>query len=169
MAGAFEIIIQTMTEMGFRLFFPWFLVLAVTYGLLEKYEIISDETQVNGSIALAMAFLTILGVSEFAPPGIFTNFAAAVSFGLFGLLGLMVLIAVTGYDLSEYEDSGAPRIFAIVIFVVSFVTIVVTYVDIGSLIGESGQVFDEVILPILILIFFILIVRETAGSGSSSS
>lgn len=160
--AAFEIIIQTMTDMGFRLFLPWFLVLAVTYGLLEKTNIVSDETQVNGSIALAMAFFTILGINQYAPPGIFTNLAAAISFGLFGLLGLMVLLAVTGYDLSKFSDGGTPRSFAYTIFVVSFVTIVVTYVDIGTIVGEGQSVFNDIILPILILIFFILLVRETA-------
>ncbi|MFB6241968.1 MAG: hypothetical protein ABEJ36_04150 [Candidatus Nanosalina sp.] len=160
--GAFNLIVQTMVEMGFRLFLPWLLVLSVTYGLLEKYNLFSDETQVNGSIALAMAFLTIIGVNQYAPAGIFTNFAAAISFGLFGLLGLMVLIAVTGYDLENYAEKGSPRLFAIAIFVVSFVTIIVTYIDIGQLVAEGATVFEDVILPILILIFFILLVREMA-------
>ena len=159
--GAFEIIIQTMTDMGFRLFLPWLLVLAITYGLLEQYEIISSETQVNGSIALAMAFFTILGVNQYAPAGIFTNFAAAIAFGLFGLLGLMILIAVTGYDMSQFAEKGTPRYFAYTIFIVSFITIVVTYVDIGNVVGEGANAFNDVILPILILIFFILLVRET--------
>lgn len=162
--GAFNVIVEVMTEMGFRLFLPWLLVLAVTYGLLEKYELVSGETQVNGSIALAMAFLTILGVNQYAPPGIFTNFAAAVSFGLFGLLGFMVLIAVTGYDLENYADKGAPRWFAVAIFVVSFVTIIVSFVDMGQIVAEGQNAFEDVILPILVLIFFILIVRETARS-----
>ena len=162
--GAFDIIVQTMTEMGFRLFLPWLLVLSVTYGLLEKYEVVSDETQVNGSIALAMAFLTIIGVNQYAPVGIFTNFAAAISFGLFGLVGFMVLVAVTGYDLDRYKDGGTPRSFAVTIFVVSFISVVVSYVDIQNLVAEGSSVFQDVILPILILIFFILIVRETAKS-----
>jgi uncharacterized membrane protein len=159
--SAFQVIIETMTEMGFRLFFPWFLVLAVTYGLLEKYEIISSETQVNGSIALAMAFFTILGVNQFAPAGIFTNLAAAIAFGLFGLLGLMVLLAVTGRDLTDYADQGLPRWFALAIFVVSFVAIIISYVDVGQFIGESQAIFNDVILPILILIFFVIIVQQT--------
>lgn len=159
--GAFEIIIQTMTDMGFRLFLPWLLVLSITYGLLEKHQVISDETQVNGSIALAMAFFTILGVNQFAPAGLFTNLAAAIAFGLFGLLGLMILIAVTGYDMSIFQEKGMPRYFAYTIFIVSFVTVVVTYVDIGNVVGEGANAFNEVILPILILIFFILLVRET--------
>lgn len=159
--GAFEIIIQTMTEMGFRLFLPWLLVLAVTYGLLEKHEVVSGETQVNGSIALAMAFFTILGVNQYAPAGLFTNLAAAIAFGLFGLLGLMVLIAVTGYDVSVFAEKGIPRYFAYTIFIVSFITVVVTYVDIGGIVGQGQNAFNDIILPILILIFFILLVRET--------
>lgn len=160
--GAFEIIVTTMAEMGFRLFLPWLLVLSVTYGLLEKYEIVSGETQVNGSIALTMAFLTIIGVNQFAPAGIFTNFAAAIAFGLFGILGFMVLVAMAGFDLEKYQDGGTPKWFAYTIFVVVFVTVVVTYIDIGTIVGEGANAFEDVILPILILIFFILIVRQTA-------
>ena len=159
--AAFEIIVQTMTEMGFRLFLPWLLVLSVTYGLLEKYQVVSEETQVNGSIALAMAFLAIIGVNNYAPAGIFTNFAAAITFGLFGLLGFMVLVAMAGYDIEKYAEGGTPRYFAVAIFVVSFVTVIVLYIDLSSLISESQNVFENIILPILILVFFLLIVQQT--------
>lgn len=162
--AAFEIIVQTMTEMGFRLFLPWLLVLSVTYGLLEKYQVVSDETQVNGSIALAMAFLAIIGVNNFAPAGIFTNFAAAITFGLFGLLGFMVLVAMAGYDIEKYAEGGTPRWFAVTIFVVSFITVVVIYIDIPNLIGGTQNVFEEIILPILILVFFLLLVQQTTKS-----
>jgi hypothetical protein len=147
--AAFEIIVNTMVEMGFRLFLPWLLVLSVSYGLL---------------IALALAFLAIIGVNNFAPAGIFTNFAAAITFGLFGLLGFMVLVAMAGYDLEKYSEGGFPRYVAVTIFVVSFISVVVLYVDISSIISESQNVFEDIILPILILIFFLLIVRETASS-----
>lgn len=159
--AAFEIIVQTMSEMGFRLFLPWLLVLSVTYGLLEKYQVVSEETQVNGSIALAMAFLAIIGVNNYAPAGIFTNFAAAITFGLFGLLGFMVLVAMAGYDIEKYAEGGTPRYFAVAIFVVSFVTVIVLYIDLSSLISESQNVFENIILPILILVFFLLIVQQT--------
>lgn len=153
-----------MAEMGFRLFLPWLLVLSVTYGLLEKYQVVSDETQVNGSVALAMAFLAMIGISQYAPPGIFANFAAAVTFGLFGLLGFMVLVAMSGYDIQNYADGGTPRYFAVTIFVVSFVTVIVTYIDISSIINQSQNVFEDIILPILVLIFFLLVVQQTTKS-----
>ena len=162
--AAFEIIVQTMAEMGFRLFLPWLLVLSVTYGLLEKYQVVSDETQVNGSVALAMAFLSMIGIQQYAPAGIFANFAAAVTFGLFGLLGFMVLVAMAGYDIEKYADGGTPRYFAVTIFVVSFITVVVTYVDISNIINQSQNVFEDIILPILVLIFFLLVVQQTTKS-----
>jgi len=162
--AAFEIVVQTMADMGFRLFLPWLLILSVTYGLLEKYQVVSDETQVNGSVALAVAFLAIIGVNRFAPVGIFANFAAAITFGVFGILGFMVLVAMSGYDIGNYADGGTPRYFAVTIFVVSFVTVIVTYIDVSSVIGETQNVFENVILPILILIFFILVVQQTTKS-----
>lgn len=157
-----------MADMGFNLFLPWLIILAITYGALEKYEFVSDETQVNGAIAIAFAFLVILGVYQFAPPGIFTNFAAAVAFGAFALVGFMILLTTAGYDVTEFSEEkwSLPFIIAVVIFLVSFIAIVATYIDIGGLLGEDLDGFNDVVMPILILVFFIIVIGQTtSGDG----
>ena len=161
--GAIEQVILTMEEMGFNVFLPWLLIFSVTYGLLNKYEPISEESQVNGVVALSFAFLSVIGVSAFAPPGMWTHFASAIAFGIFGILSLMILFAVAGYDLSEAGDSWTlPWIFAGVIGVVAFISVLVSYGGgAARLVGPGQNLFDQVVMPILSLVFVIIIVLFT--------
>ncbi|MFB6193009.1 MAG: hypothetical protein ABEK00_02060 [Candidatus Nanohaloarchaea archaeon] len=162
--GVIEQVILTMEEMGFNVFLPWLLVFAVSYGLLNKYEVISEETQVNGVIALAFAFLSVIGVSSFAPAGMWTHFASAIAFGIFGLLSLMILFAVAGYDLENMGDQySIPWIFAGVIAIVSFIGVLVGYGGglSAQLVGPGRNLFDQVVMPILTLIFVLLVVIFT--------
>jgi len=161
--GAFNQIIDIMWEMGLNLFFPWLIILAVVYGLLNKYELISEEEGVNGAIAIGVAFLGVLGIS--GSTGIFTTFAAAITFGVFGILGLMVLMAVAGYDITEYaeDSSSGPAILAALIFLISFLVVVFNYVDVSNWI-PTGTAFQDAIMPILILIFLFLVIRTTTNT-----
>lgn len=158
--GAFQQILDVMWEMGLNLFFPWLIILAVTYGLLNKYEVISEEDSVNGAIAIGIAFLGVLGIS--GTSGLFTSFAAAITFGVFGILGLMVLMAVAGYDLTEHaEDStSGPAIAGALIALISFIAVVLNYVNFQNwLPGEN--VFQEAVMPILVLLFLFLVIAMT--------
>lgn len=159
--GAFDQILTVMWDMGLNLFFPWLVILAVTYGLLNKYEFISEEEGVNGAIAIGIAFLGVLGFSGSA--GIFTSFAAAITFGVFGVLGLMVLMAVAGYDITEHaEDSTSGfAIFAGLIGVIAFLTVVFNFLDISSWVPTQGSVFQDAIMPVLVLVFLFLVIAVT--------
>lgn len=163
--GAFEQILQVMWDMGLNLFFPWLVILAVTYGLLDKYEFISEEEGVNGAIGIGVAFLGVLGIS--GTSGIFTSFAAAITFGVFGVLGLMVLMAVAGYDITEHaEDSTSGfAIFAGLIGVISFLTVVFNFVDIERWVPAGGSVFQDAIMPVLVLVFLFLVIAVTVRSS----
>ncbi|MFB6204834.1 MAG: hypothetical protein ABEJ75_04260 [Candidatus Nanohaloarchaea archaeon] len=159
--GFFQSVVQTMAEAGFNLFLPWLLMLAVTYGLLNKYNVVSDEAQVNGAIAIALAFLAIIGVNRFAPPGMWSHFAADIAFGIFGMLALLILLGVAGQDLEDMGGSWSlPWIFGGGIAVISFLSALVRYGSSGAVTG-GGNLFDEVVMPILTLIFVMIIVYLT--------
>lgn len=160
--GAFDQILSVMWEMGLDLFFPWLIILAVTYGLLNKYEVISEEDSVNGAIAIGLAFLGVLGIS--GTSGLFTSFAAAITFGVFGILGLMVLMAVAGYDLTEHaEDStSGPAIAGALIAIISFIAVILNYVNFERWV-PSENAFQEVFMPILVLIFLFLVIAVTVS------
>ncbi len=164
--GAFESIVQTMMDMNvFHLFFPWLLLLAVTYGLLEKYEFFDES--VNGTISLAFATMAMGGIFLFVPEGLFSHFAAVMAFGAFGILGLLILMAIAGIDIGEFEDPQGelPGIVALVVFILGFLGVVVAQLDIGSLLGGVRNTFQEVVMPILILVFLLLVVSTTTGGG----
>ncbi len=164
--GAFETIVQTMMDMNvFHLFFPWLLILAVTYGLLEKYDFFDDS--VNGTIALAFATIAMGGIFMFVPEGLFSHFAAVMAFGVFALLGLLILLAVVGIDPTEFEDPQGelPGGAAIVIAIVGFIGVVVSQLDVRALLGGVQNSFQEVVMPILILVFLLLVVSTTTGGG----
>ncbi len=165
--GAFGDVVRLLAEMDIiQLFFPWLLILAVTYGVLEKYNVFSEDAQVNGVIALAVAFVSIGGVLLYLPAGILTNFAAALTFSVFGLLGLMILLAVAGYDVGEAMGEGdLPVGAAIVLALLSFLGAFFFTVDLGNLLGGVQNTFDEVVMPILVLVFLLLVVSATVGSS----
>lgn len=162
--GAFNQIIQIMWDMGLNLFFPWLIILAATYGILNKYEVISEEEGVNGAIAIGTAFLGVLGITGSA--GMFTTFAAAITFGIFGMLGLIVLMAVAGYDVTEHaEDSTSGfAVAAALIGLISFLTVVLNFVDVGNWVPAGGSAFQDVLMPILILLFLFLVVYATTDT-----
>lgn len=162
--GAFNQIIQIMWDMGLNLFFPWLIILAATYGILNKYEVISEEEGVNGAIAIGTAFLGVLGISGSA--GMFTTFAAAITFGIFGMLGLIVLMAVAGYDVTEHaEDSTSGfAVAAALIGIVSFLTVLFNFVDLSEWVPSGGSAFQDVLMPILILLFLISVIYITTDT-----
>lgn len=167
----FETIIQTMVEMQvFRFFFPWLLVLAVSYGVLEKYKFISEEEFVNGSIALAIAFMAGGGAYLFIPAGLLTNVVAAATFGIFAVIGLMIVLGVAGYDLENLQDNdrSLPLILGAGIFVVALLAIITSFFEIPLIIPQIdnwGVIFEEFIMPILILGMIVALVAVTAGSS----
>lgn len=171
--GAFENVVGMMAQMDvFRLFFPWLLILAIVYGVLEKYQMFSEDEQVNGVIALAFSFVTVGGTYLFIPAGTLTSLAAGLTFSVFAILGLMILLAVSGYDLSEgFEEDSLPVGMAILFAILTILGAFFFNVDVLGLLGgnqslPTTEVFNEIVMPILMLIFIIIIVALTMGGGS---
>lgn len=165
--GAFQNIVNGMMQMDvFHLFFPWLLVLALTYGALNKADFF-DDASVNGVTAIAISFMAIGGISLFVPRGLFTNFAAVLAFSLFAILGFIILLAVAGIDIDEYAsefEGNLAAIGALIFIIVGIIGTIITQVDL-QLTAPSGGLFDEVILPVLILVFLFLVVAVTAGDS----
>lgn len=160
--GFFDQVVIAMAEIGMDLFLPWLMILAISYGILDKYEVISSEAQVNGTVAISFAFLVIIGAHSFVPAGMWSQFAANIAFGVFGLLALLILLAVAGYDLNDMGDEWSlPWIFGGVIAVVSFIGVLIQFGDAGALIGPGENLFDQVVMPILTLIFLIAVIAIT--------
>lgn len=168
----FEAVIQAMVEMQiFRFFFPWLLVLSVGYGVLEKYNFISDDEFVNGSIALAIAFMAGGGAYLFIPAGLLTNVVAATTFAIFAVIGLMIVLGVAGYDLNQLQenDRSMPLLLGAGIFTVALLSIIASFFDLSRFIPQIenwGMIFEQYVMPILVLGLILGIVVMTASPSS---
>ncbi|PSH01348.1 MAG: hypothetical protein BRC26_03735 [Nanohaloarchaea archaeon QH_8_44_6] len=171
--GAFEAIVKTMMQVDvFQLFFPWLLVLAVTYGALDKYDWFEEDT-INAAVAMSVAFIAIGGLYLFVPAGLFPHFAAAVAFGSFGIIGLMVLLAIAGVDLNELDKESPVARLALGGGVLAFTAILLIYIELPISFGSladllQGESFDEVVMPILTMVFLLAIVGVVTKSGEES-
>lgn len=170
--GAFATIVEVMAGMDvFQLFFPWLLVFSISYGVLTSSSIITDDESVNGVIALALAFIAIGGAYFFIPAGLYTHFGAALSFGVLAIVGLVVMMGLAGYDMENFADSrSAPPVgLAIIIFVISFIGVLAFQLPITEIIGAAGggssDLFDDVIMPVLVLVFLLAVVAVTMREG----
>lgn len=166
--GVFDELVRMMLEMGvFQVIFPWLIVMSVTYGALEKYEYFEDE-MVNGAIALSLGFLTSAGMVLFVPQGLFGNLMAAIAFVAVGLIGVIILAAIGGIDFSDIdrEDNplggialGAGLIITILVFIYQY--------DIAGLLPSNVDApVNDVLMPVLTMIFIIILVALTAGGGN---
>lgn len=167
--GAFATIVEVMAGMDvFRLFFPWLLVLSISYGILNQSNAISNDEMVNGVTAIAMSFIAIGGLYFFVPAGLFTNFMAAIAFGVMAIVGLVVMMGVSGFDVSQLAEDkkGLPLIVAIIFFILAFFGVIAFQLPWGELLGGSagtGNAFQEIVMPILVLIFLLIVILGTTG------
>jgi hypothetical protein len=170
----FETIVETMMQMDvFQLFFPWLLVLAVTYGALDKYDWFEEDT-INATVAVAVSFIAIGGLYLFVPAGLFSHFAAAIAFTAFGIIGLMILMAIAGVDLNELDKDSPIAKAAMGIGAIAFIGVLIIQFQfdfpIDSLIQVfEGESFDEVVMPILTLVFLLGIVALITKDSSGES
>lgn len=167
----FETIVKTMIEMSlFELFFPWLLTLAVTFGVLDKYDYF-DEDSINAVVSLAVSFIAIGGAYLFIPASLFPHFAAAIAFGTFGLIGLLILMALAGYDLNELDSESPLAKIALPAGILVFGGVLLFQFDLNFLPSIlqlfEGESFDEVVMPILTLVFMLGLVAVITNGASS--
>jgi len=143
-----------------HLFFPWVLVVAVTYGVLDNYEIFEDPT-VDGAVSLAFSFLAMGGIYFFAPQGLFVNFGAALAFAAFVALGFMIVMAVAGIDVNDMTDQerSIPLIGGLAILGLGLIAAVIDTVELPEVQNPPDLIaMAQDILPPALLVVFVLAV-----------
>lgn len=164
----FAQMIQYMSETDvIHLFFPWLLVLAFTYGVLQKYEVFEDEG-VDAAVSIAFAFMSIGGIYFFAPSGIFVNFGAVMAFASFVALGFLIVMAVAGVDLDDMTDteSNIPLIGGLSILSLGLLVIVGSAIGLPETIEAieiEAQLVEDIIMPVLLLGFILAVVYLTSN------
>lgn len=162
--AVFESLIQMMVDSGAYYVFIWLLFASIMYGMLQKYEIFGDPS-VKGGASLGASLFTLLGIYVYAPEGLFLNFAAAIGFALLALFGTIILLSISGVNVTELGDeidnntlAGA----AAIIVLVAFFGALAFNLDWTTLLGDSlsgeGSVWEDVLFPIIFLLFLLLTV-----------
>lgn len=149
-----------------HLFFPWLLVLAFTYGVLEKYDVFEDET-VNAAISLSFAFLSIGGIYFFAPGNIFVNFGAVMAFASFVALGFLIVMAVAGIDIQEMTESeqNIPLVAGLGILGIGLLVVVGGALGVPEMIADlsfEANFVQDIFMPILLLGFILGVIVFTS-------
>ena len=155
----FESIMQAMIDAGASYVFMWLLFAGLIYGLLQKYEVVGDSSA-NAGIALGGSFFTLLGIYSFAPSGLFLNFGASLGFILFALFGLVILLAISGVNVTELGEGVEGNIVAgagALLILIAFFGALAFNLDWSGLLGNVENAWEDVLFPIVFLIFLLLI------------
>ncbi len=164
----FAEMVAFMSEAGlFHLFFPWLLLLAFTYGVLQKYDVF-DEPSINGAVAVTFSFLAIGGVAFAIPETLFTNFAAVLAFASFVALGFLIVMAVAGIDLDSMTDfeRNMPLAAGGLILGIGLIAVLATsfgFTGVVESVEIDADIVDDILMPVLLLGFILAVVYITAN------
>jgi hypothetical protein len=161
--AVFESLIQMMVDSGAYYIFIWLLFAGLIYGMLEKYDIFSD-TSAMGGVSLGASLFLLIGVYSFAPSGLFLNFSAAIGFALLTIFGMVILLSLGGMDITELgNDTSDNRVagMAMLLVIIAFFGALAYNLNWTSLLGNVQNTWQEVVFPILFLVFLLIVIRET--------
>jgi len=154
---------QMMIDSGAYYVFIWLLFAGLIYGMLEKYDVFGDSSVIGG-ISLGASLFILIGVYSFAPSGLFLNFSAAIGFSLFALFGSAILLSIAGVNVMDLADGIEGEILpgaAVVLILISFFGALAYNLDWTGLLGNVENTFQEVVFPIIFLIFLLIVIGET--------
>ncbi len=172
MAGGFSLLIQNMQNLGFFQFlFPFLLALAIIYGLLRWALPKQVPKSAAGVISLIFAFFVMLYSSwNSMIVQFFTNIAGTWLIVASGILFVVVLLAMTGFNVTDLMKNEKSK--WVTVLVVIFIVAMIFF-------GAGGGLFLS--LPISsefwTIIFFVIILaiivfwfgQEGESSGGAAA
>jgi hypothetical protein len=161
--AVFESMIQLMIDSGAYYVFIWLLFAGFIYGLLEKNDVFGDSSA-TGGVSLGGSLFILIGIYSFAPSGLFLNFSAAIGFALFAIFGTVIMLSMGGINITELGDNMSDNPIAglgFLLVIISFLGALAYNLDWGGLLGNVGSAWQDVVFPVLFLIFMLLIIKET--------
>lgn len=158
----FSDMIVFMTEADIiQLFFPWLLLLAFTFGVLQKYDFFDEE--VNGAIALSSSFLAVAGIYLFMPEGVFSYFGGIVALAAFASLGALVVMALAGIQIDDLEGrlKYAPLGLGGLVLSIGLIGMATGFLPLEApveLVETRLDLVDEVLMPLMFFGFVLAII-----------
>ncbi len=147
--------LNALNDLGFYDFLlPWLLFLAVFYGLLQGKKVISEESSVNGVIAIVAAFLAAFVARGF----LYTSMFGTMGIVAAGLIIILIFLAMFGLKpdelFGEHKTALAIALAGIVLFI---------FLSAGGF-GAFGAAIDsDTIMTIVILLVMVAAVAFIGG------
>ncbi len=149
-----------------HLFFPWLLLLAFTFGILQKYEFFENEA-VSGAIAISSSFLAIAGIYFFMPENIFANFGAVLAFATFAALGFLIVMAIAGVDITDLDNriGRIPLAAGLAVMVIGMLSIAAGAFPVNEVVDSIGfnvDLYQDIIMPVIVFGFILAVIALTS-------
>lgn len=155
--SVFSNMLSTLQNLGFYDFLlPWLLFVAVFYGLLQGKKTISEESSVNGVIAIVAAFL----LAFFARGMLYTRMFGTMGVVAAGLIIVLIFLAMFGLKPEELFGEHKTTLGILLAIIVLFI-----FLSAGGL-GAFGTAIDsDTLMTIVILLIMVAAVAFIGGGG----
>ncbi|MFO7793942.1 MAG: hypothetical protein R6V35_03110 [Candidatus Nanohaloarchaea archaeon] len=149
-----------------HLFFPWLLLLAFTFGILQKYEFFEDEA-VTGAISVSSSFLAIAGIYFFMPENIFANFGAVLAFATFASLGVLIVMAIAGVNIDDLDNriGRIPLAVGLIVMGIGTLSIAAGALPVNEVLGNIGfnvDMYQDIFMPVMVFGFILAVIAITS-------
>lgn len=169
MASVFSQLLQNLSQVGFfDLFLPFLLILAVTYGVLQRIELFEDDT-VDATVSIVVAFMAMFSMLTFVEPVFFTQFFGAVTLLVAVLIGYIIVLGLMGVDITEVstlddEQKKKTAVFAAIGIAVVLGGIL-QYTGVVDVMGSIMTTLQsDVFLTVLVLAGMGLVINSVIGA-----
>lgn len=149
--------LANLTNMGFYDFIlPWLLFLAVFYGLLQGKKTISEDSSVNGVIAIVSAFL----VAYIARGMLYTRIFGTMGVVFAGFLMIVIFLALFGIKPEELLGSNKTAL-AIILGIIGLAI----FLSAGGLDVFGTSIDSETSTMVVVLILMFGAIAFIGGGG----
>lgn len=146
-----SLLIENLQELKFELFLTWALILAITYGILKKTDVLGSDDSVIAVTSITVAFLGVFGIYSFLPVSFFSRFFGLLAIIFVLLLGTLIVLSLAGIDISGGWE-GTTR--NIIILAIVGIIITIGYMGFaGGQISLGQEALTNLVSMIIVLIF----------------
>lgn len=119
--GSFTQLLTTLEQADFFIgVLPFLLSYLVYYAVLEEVPVIGDKDKFPALIAIIFGFFTsFFLIQNPAYQAFFVNYLGTLTTGVMGILGLFVLLGLTGMP-EEYFTKNALAVLSVVVVAIAF-------------------------------------------------
>jgi hypothetical protein len=161
MAIGFELLVENLRNIDFFNFFlPWALILAITYGILQKSKILGESNAVNSVASIALSFLFLGGLLMVLPSDFFPKFFAIFGVVISAILFILLVSGFLGANVQEIigKNDAAKWIFFIIVAVATIGLLISLFSGFEPILGffrESS--IGEFIATLALIAVFVLV------------